>query len=109
MDDLISRRAAMNEFAERVKRSNNSDFAPTPTWNDAVEIVENLPSVDVPHWIPCSERLPLWSEHKDEMVLVCDENGSVRFNTFMHGEWVRGNPKAWMPIPEPWRGKQDEP
>ena len=46
MTDLISRQAAMNAFAERVKRSNNSDFAPTPTWNDAVEIVENLPSVE---------------------------------------------------------------
>ena len=46
MTDLISRQAAMNAFAERVKRSNNSDFAPAPTWNDAVEIVENLPSVE---------------------------------------------------------------
>lgn len=45
MGDLISRQAAMNAFAERVKRSNNSDFAPVPRWNDAVEIVENLPSV----------------------------------------------------------------
>ena len=44
-NDCISRQAAMNAFAERVKRSNNSDFAPVPRWNDAVEIVENLPSV----------------------------------------------------------------
>ena len=46
MIDLISRQAAMNAFAERVKRSNNSDFAPAPRWNDAVEIVENLPSAE---------------------------------------------------------------
>ena len=45
--DLISRQAAMNAFAEYVRRSNNSDFAPTPTWNDAVEIVDNLPSEEV--------------------------------------------------------------
>lgn len=47
MDDYISRQTVMNAFAEYVRRSNNSDFAPTPTWNDAVEIVENLPSADV--------------------------------------------------------------
>lgn len=47
MSDLISRQTAMNAFAEHVKRSNNSDFAPTPTWNDAVDIVENLPSADI--------------------------------------------------------------
>lgn len=46
MADYISKQTIMNAFAEYVKRSNNSDFAPTPTWNDAVEIVENLPTVD---------------------------------------------------------------
>lgn len=44
MDDYIRRQTVMNAFAEYVRRSNNSDFAPAPTWNDAVEIVENLPS-----------------------------------------------------------------
>ena len=59
-----------------------------------------------PKWIPCSERLPLKEEHKDDMVLVCYGNGSIRFNTFMNGSWVRGNPIAWMPLPEPWRGEE---
>ncbi len=47
MDDYISRKTVMDEFAEYVRRSNNSDFAHTPTWNNAVETVENLPSADV--------------------------------------------------------------
>ena len=55
-------------------------------------------------WIPCSERLPLWSEHVDDMVLVCYGNGSIRFDTCMNGEWVHGNPIAWMPLPESYRG-----
>ena len=58
----------------------------------------------VPKWIPCSERLPDWDEHRDEMVLVCYGNGSIRFDTCMNGEWVHGNPIAWMPLPEPWGG-----
>ena len=59
-------------------------------------------------WISCSERLPRWDEHVDEMVLVCYGNGSVRFNTCMNGQWCQGNPLAWMPLPEPWRGADDE-
>ena len=55
MSDLIDRQAAMNAFAERVKRSNNSDFAPVPRWNDAVEIVENLPSVDAVEIVRCED------------------------------------------------------
>lgn len=58
----------------------------------------------MPKWIPCSERLPDWDEHIDDMVLVAYGNGSIRFNTYMNGAWVQGNPIAWMPLPEPYRG-----
>lgn len=44
MDDLISRQALMKEFADFVRASNNSDFAKTPTWNDAVSLVGSMPS-----------------------------------------------------------------
>lgn len=56
-------------------------------------------------WIPCSERLPSKSDHKDDMVLVCYGNGSVRFNTCKNGQWCQGNPLAWMPLPEGWKGE----
>lgn len=46
MDDLISRQALMKEFSDFVRESNNSDFAPTPTWNDAVSLVGSMPSAD---------------------------------------------------------------
>lgn len=57
-------------------------------------------------WIPCSKRLPKTSEHKDDMVLVCYGNGSIRFNTYRNG-WVQGNPIAWMPLPDQWEGEED--
>ena len=60
----------------------------------------------MPKWIPCSERLPDWDEHRDEMVLVCYGNGSIRFDTYIHDDWVHGYPIAWMPLPEPWRGEE---
>ena len=34
----------MKEFADFVRKSNNSDFAQTPTWNDAVSLVGSMPS-----------------------------------------------------------------
>ena len=47
MTDYIDREAVMQKFADHVKRSNNSDFAPMPTWNQAVQIVEDFPAADV--------------------------------------------------------------
>lgn len=47
MSDLISRQAVMKEFSDFVRRANNSDFAKTPTWNDAVSLVGSLPSEEV--------------------------------------------------------------
>lgn len=43
---LIDADALMREFAEFVRRSNNSDFAPTPTWNDAVSLLGSAPTIE---------------------------------------------------------------
>lgn len=53
--EYISREAVMQMFADHVKRSNNSDFAPTPTWNQAVQIVEDFPAADVVEVVRCGE------------------------------------------------------
>ena len=47
MAEYIEREAVMQKFADHVRRSNNSDFAPAPTWNQAVQIVEDIPAADV--------------------------------------------------------------
>ena len=47
MAEYIEREAVMKKFADHVKRSNNGDFASTPTWNQAVQIVEDSPAADV--------------------------------------------------------------
>ena len=47
MADYIDRESLMTGFRTRVWRSNHSDFAKPPQWNDAVEIVENMPSAHV--------------------------------------------------------------
>ena len=56
MSDLISRQALMKEFSDFVRASNNSDFAQTPTWNDAVSLVGSMPSVQPqPEIIRCKD------------------------------------------------------
>lgn len=39
--------ALMKELRDFVRRSNSSDFAPAPTWNDAVSLVGSAPTADV--------------------------------------------------------------
>lgn len=55
MDKYIEHEAVMQEFADFVKRSNNSDFVPPPTWNQAVQIVEDFPAADVVEVVRCKD------------------------------------------------------
>ena len=48
MPRYIDADALMKEFSDFVRHSNNSDFAPVPTWNDAVSLVGSAPTIDVP-------------------------------------------------------------
>lgn len=59
-------------------------------------------------WIPCSERLP----EEDGLYLVTTSKGQVQVHVFSRNGnseeyWMRCN-KAWMPLPEPWRGEEHE-
>lgn len=128
MNDLISRSALimrLNDYALQVAPFRDMKS----TWQyDAVQecikaVEEQLtvePAADVPDinvgnkWIPCSERLP--EEH--QTVITTHEDGTVVFHRYIkeHGfiyNWEtdmelrkkRGKVVAWMPLPEPWKGK----
>lgn len=86
----------------------------------AFEILEDTPATDVrenvqPQWIPCSERLPA----TEEKVLCCTVTRKGIKNIVIgyfyrdesSGGWACGmnsNVKAWMPLPEPWKGGENE-
>ncbi len=57
----------------------------------------------IPHWIPCSERLP---EVKQKvLVQYPDESmATKRCNDAGHLAWFYSNAVAWMPAPDPWKG-----
>ena len=134
MDDLVSRQAVMKEFSDFVRRANNSDFAKTPTWNDAVSLVGSLPSAEVTlchldspceyqnadiampsaqQWIPVSERLP----EEGVQVLVTDDAGGLATidvdcgyfdEEYGRFEWFHSqNVTAWMPLPEPYAERRE--
>lgn len=53
---LIDADALMREFAGFVRKSNNSDFADVPTWNDAVSLLGSAPTIEAEplrhgHWL----------------------------------------------------------
>ena len=56
-------------------------------------------------WVPCSERLP----KEDGVYLVTTSKGQTQVHVFSHNGnseeyWMRCN-KAWMPLPEPYKGE----
>jgi hypothetical protein len=99
MDDLISRRMAINGKIS-IQRANGAEV-----WSDEavpIEYLKRLPSVQPEQrWIPVSSKLPEYGESvlcyfgKDEdfgLNHVIDEEA---------GEWFFNGVTAWMPLPEP--------
>ena len=54
---LIDADALMAELAEFVRPSNNSDFAPVPTWNDAVSLLGSAPTIE--------RKKGKWKKHRE--------------------------------------------
>lgn len=69
--------------------------------------LKDEPAVEVPQWIPCSERLPVNYNNilicqRDGYVNVgyCSLNGFKDVNSYPYKDVV-----AWMPLPEPYKGE----
>ena len=82
-------------------------------WTD--EIIKALPPAQPEQrWILCSERLPdktddyLCSYNGCAVVDICEYDTDMNeWGFFYDGGWkVVSNVIAWMPLPEPWNGKQ---
>ena len=84
MSDLISRQALMKEFSDFVRESNNSDFAQTPTWNDAVSLVGSMPSAQ-PEIVRCKDCVnwdTTWQNDYAQNYHYCPMIDGTRRNDF---------------------------
>lgn len=120
-DDLISRQAAIDALCKVGCGSGHCGIS-----CDDVKAIEQLPSAQpVMKWIPVTERLP---EEKQDVLLAFRHNmvvgfwedilndGSQAWYANSGNAWFTGTesvdddgiPIAWMPLPEPWRGEEDD-
>ena len=118
MNDCISRHAAI-DWASKIPIHDLSDgrgFCRVIFADDFLKALKTIPLAQS-RWIPCSERLP---EARRSVILSTKNwtgEGCYWETTAHHVIWkgYRWNATywddeviAWMPLPEPWEGKQNE-
>ena len=103
MNDIISRRAALDCFHDWIDKHGNVYCADE---SEEYQRIEALPSAS--QWIPCSERLP----ETEDKVLCCTATKkgikSIVIGYYMADMkyWACGmnnNVIAWMPLPEAYK------
>ena len=107
MDDLISREDALKALDEMSYKSPHESATSVVRKKHFGEILEKfiMQQPSAQQWIPCSERLP----ERNGYYLVTGRQGAVNKRLYQDGYWY-GNWAiiAWMPLPEPWRGENNE-
>ena len=107
MSDLISREDALKALDEMSYKSPHESATSVVRKKHFEEILEKfiMQQPSAQQWIPCSERLP----ERNGYYLVTGRQGAVNKRLYQDGYWY-GNWAiiAWMPLPEPWRGENNE-
>ena len=87
-------------------------------WSEIVKLIDDAPTIEVPIWIPCSERLP--SEQGQYLVTfpICNGEPWVYILSFNKGKFYETDDEwgdveyddvtAWMPLPKPYEGVDHE-
>ena len=114
MSDLISRQAAIELAMQYCTDDDGSCSKADRDIRELLDDLENLPSAQPEQqWIPCSERLPepdeevfvyLW----DNVPYITSMNGEGQWDTEYFCVDVKDAPKAWMPLPEPYKEERRE-
>ena len=114
-DDTISRQAAIDAIERNAYRYTYID--------QIVDIIKGLPSTQPEQrWIPCSERLPDHPENDDYYLVTIQCEHYDGWDDYVTGfaEWTKhgweelscyiGQIKvvAWMPLPEPYKGCEQD-
>lgn len=89
-----------------------------------MEVVKSMPTIEVPQWTPCSERLPdkegrylVWAvmsfvpDHVDEPNTYQGTTIASYFERLTPFKWFGDHVEqviAWQPLPEPYQAESEE-
>ena len=123
MEDLIKR----SDVLDLLKKLAADHFEFSTRYEHYLEIgveiedaVKALPSAEPQRWIPVADRLPNANERDKNGVrryyLVQNEYGDMMVCSWNGREWEQiyqleptdGEIVAWMPLPEPYKGEEDD-
>ena len=126
--DTISRQQAidtMQMFIDSLDKESPAYKSLRVAFNRCIIELKKIPSAQ-PHWIPCSEGMPLTYEGDipvvETYIVTVSVDGvlfvdkAYSFGTYIDGfwdtvnDWDEGNDVhvlAWMPLPEPYRGENE--
>ena len=115
--DLIDRSKLIKAMNVNCKVKDDRDAINVArAFNKILDIIHNAPTIDVPTWIPCEERLP--NNDEEVIVSIADDRADniFRYTTtaWRYGDvWVSDNERicdiiAWMPLPKAYEEKYHE-
>ena len=119
--DTIYREDAIKLLVDRACEKPDHGASAEYLMVDEIEYyLKNLPSADrLQVWIPCSERLPSEKDYIGDVVIWCTDKSIVGVGWYYEStkSWatiddtfppILGEVIAWMPLPKPWKGADDE-
>ena len=113
-DDQISRQATLEALLDKGQHSRRYKLGDIWELNfdEIREVINALPAAD-PHWIPCSERLPMPGEYylvtRQFFGWNCTEYREIDIAKYDFDGWHTKATKvlAWCELPKPWEGGQN--
>ncbi len=113
-EDLIKKSDAIGAITNHCENEcyyRVDNWCPQCQREEFEKAINAIPSADRPQeWIPCSERLPKKNDYY--LIQITNRDGS---GLHMMVAWYQndhfftdGIAVAWMPLPKPWKGTDDD-
>lgn len=114
----MTREDAIKTLKELWRETNDHWYE--EVYSMAIKALEAVSSADRPQgWIPCSEKLPSEKDYIGDVVIWCTDKSIVGVGWYYEStkSWatiddtfppILGKVIAWMPLPKPWEGADDD-